>query len=125
MDARAYETSQEQRNSDKISKKDALLITKFIRKVATKSCCSKNYLQPFPRNKIEALRSKMHVKGSVYDRKYRELDLHKQILRDAYEKEMIMLEGMEVCSKAWTTIMILHRSFYYQYKADALIGKRT
>ena len=35
-----------------------------------------------------------------------------------------MLEGMEVCSKAWTTIMGLHRSSYYWYRADALSGKQ-
>ena len=67
----------------------------------------------------------MHVQGSVYHRKHRQLDVHKQIHRDADGKEMIMLEGFEMCSKAWTTIMGLHRSSYYRYKADALVGKRT
>ena len=38
---------------------------------------------------------------------------------------MITLEGFEVCPKAWTTIMGLHKSSYYQYKADALVGKRA
>ena len=38
---------------------------------------------------------------------------------------MITLEGMEVCSKAWITIMGLHGSSYYRYKADALVGKHT
>ena len=67
----------------------------------------------------------MHVQGSVYHRKHRQLDVHKQIHRDADGKEMITLEGFEVCPKAWTTIMGLHRSSYYRYKADALVGKRA
>ena len=67
----------------------------------------------------------MHVQGSVYHRKHRQLDVHKQIHRDANGKEMITLEGFEVCPKAWTTIMGLHRSSYYRYKANALVGKRT
>ena len=67
----------------------------------------------------------MHVVGSVYHRKHRQLDVHKQIHRDADGKEMITLEGFEVCPKAWTTIMGLHRSSYYRYKADALVGKRA
>ena len=122
---RVYESSRERRNSNKIPRKEALLSTKSIRNVSSKSCCSKNYLQPFPRGKIEALRSEMYVEGGVYHRKHRQLDVHNQIHRDADGKEMIMLEGMEVCPKAWTTIMGLHRSSYYRYKVDALIGKRT
>ena len=34
----------------------------------------------------------MHVEGSVYHRKHRQLDVHKQIHRDADSKEMITLE---------------------------------
>ena len=49
--------------------------------------------------------------------------MHKQIYRDADGKEIIMLEGFEVCPKAWTTIIDLYRSSYYRYKADALVGK--
>ena len=48
-----------------------------------------------------------------------------QIHQDADEKGIITLEGMEVCPKAWTTIMDLHRSLYYQYKANTLVGKRA
>ena len=121
--AHPYDSSRERRSTEKIPKKEALLSAESIRKVATKTCCSKSYLQPFPRDKIEALRSEMHVQGSVYHRKHRQLDVHKQIHRDADGKEMITLEGFEVCPKAWTTIMGLHKSSYYRYKADALVGK--
>ena len=67
----------------------------------------------------------MHVEGSVYHRKYKHLDTHKQIHRDADGKEMITLEGIEVYPKAWTTIMGLHKSLYYRYKANTLVGKRA
>ena len=67
----------------------------------------------------------MHVKGSVYHWKHRQLDVHKQIYRDADGRDMITLEGMEVCPKAWTTIMEVHMSSFYRYKADALIGKQA
>ena len=125
VDARPYESSRGQRNSERIPKKEALLTVKSIRNVSTMSCCSKNCLQCFPRDRIEALRSKMHVKGSVYHWKNRQLDVHKQIHRDVDGRDMITLEGMEVCPKAWTTIMGVHRSSFYRYKADALIGKRA
>ena len=58
-----------------------------------------------------------------YNKKHRQLDVHKQIHRDADGRDMITLEGMEVYPKAWTTIMGIHRSSFYRYKADALIGK--
>ena len=51
--------------------------------------------------------------------------MHKQIHRDTDGRDMITLEGMEVCPKAWSTIMRVHRSSFYRYKADALIGKRA
>ena len=123
--ARPYESSRGRRNSDKVPKKEALLIVESIRNVSTMSCCSKNCLQRFPRDRIEALRSEMHVERSVYHRKHRQLDVHKQIHRDVDGKDMITLECMEVCPKAWTTIMGVHRSSFYRYKADALIGKRA
>ena len=123
--ARPYDSSRERRNAEKIPKKEALLNAESMRNMATKTCCSRSCLQPFPCDKIEALRSEMHVQGSVYHRNHRQLDVHKQIHRDADGKEMITLEGFEVCPKAWTTIMGLHRSSYYRYKADALVGKCT
>ena len=67
--------------------------------------------------------SKMHVEGNVYHRKHRQLDVNNQIHQDADKKEMIILKGMEVCPKAWTTIIGLHKSLYFQNKADALIEK--
>ena len=54
----------------------------------------------------------MHVKGSVYHQKHRQLNVHKKIHRDADGRDMIILEGMEVCPKAWTTIMEVHRSSF-------------
>ena len=122
--ARSYESSWDGRNSNKIPKKVALLSVDSIANVSIKSCCSRNYLKPFSHDKIDALKSEMHVEGSVYYRKHRQLDVHKQIHWDANGKE-IMLEDMEVCPKAWTTIMGLYRSSYYQYKANALVGKHT
>ena len=125
MGAHPYESSRGRRNSNKILKNEALFTIELIRNVSTMSCCSKNYLQHFFRDRIEALRSEMHVEGSVYHRKHRQLDVHKQIHRDADRKHMITLEGMEVCPKAWTTIMGVHISSFYRYKANALIGKRA
>ena len=49
----------------------------------------------------------------VVHQKHRQLDVHKQIHRDANRRDMITLEGMEVCPKICTTIMGVHRSSFY------------
>ena len=67
----SYENSRGRRNSDKIPKKKALCTVESIKNVLTMSCCSKNCLQSFLCNRIEALRFEMHVEGSVYHRKHR------------------------------------------------------
>ena len=69
--AHLYKSSRGRRNCDRVPKKEALLIVESIRNVSTMSCYSKNYLQRFPCDRIEALWFEMHVKGSVYHRKHR------------------------------------------------------
>ena len=123
--AHPCKSSRGQRNSERIPKKEALLTIKSIRNVSTMSYCSKNFLQRFLHDRIEALRSEMHVEGSVYHWKYRKLDVHKKIHRDANGRDMITLEGIKVYPKAWTTIMGVHKLSFYRYKAHALIGKRA
>ena len=68
--ARPYESSRGQRNSDRVPKKKALLTVESIRNVSTMSCCSKNCLQRFSCDRIEALRSEsmsnaMYIIGSI------------------------------------------------------------
>ena len=122
VDAHPYESSRGQRNSDKIPKKEALLTVESIRNVTTMSCCSKNYLQYFPHDRIEALKC-MSEKDVYHLKHLRQLDVHKQIHRDANGKDMITMEGMEVSPKAWTTIMEVLRSSFYRYQVVPLIGK--
>ena len=76
--ARPYESSRGWRNFDRVPKKEALFTIESIRNVSTISYCSKNCLQRFPHDRIDALQSEMHVEWSVYHRKHRQLDVHKQ-----------------------------------------------
>ena len=55
----------------------------------------------------------MYVEDGVHHRKHRHVDVHKQIHQDTNGKEMVMLEGIDMCPKAWTTIMGLYRTSYY------------
>ena len=101
---RSYKTTRERRNVDIPGKKERVLTTKAIYEVSTKSCCERNCVQPFPRSEIEAIRSELHVKGGVYNRKSVLLEVHRQVHKDSNGKEWITLKGREVCPSAWQTI---------------------
>ena len=122
---RAYESSREKVVPDVPPKKESLLTQQSIVEVSTKTCCEKNCLQPFPRSRIQAIRTEIHVDGGVYFRKNCLLNVHKQIHRDATGKEMITLEGVEVCPTAWWTIHGISRATFYRYKESAKAGKRA
>ena len=64
---RSNETTRERRNVDIPPKKERVLTTEAIHEVSIKSCCERNCVQPFPRSKIEAIRSELHVNRGVYN----------------------------------------------------------
>ena len=122
---RSYKTTCERRNVDIPPKKERVLSTEAIHAVSTKSCCERNCVQPFPRSKIEALRSELHVNGGVYNRKSVLLEVHRQVHKDSNGKEWITLKGREVCPSAWQTIHAISRATYYRYKEMATLGKQA
>ncbi len=122
---RPYDSTRERREPQRPPKRESLLSMEEITRVSSKFCCHKTCLQPFPRAKIQALRSQMYLEGDVYFRKHRLLDVHRQIHRDAQGRDMITLEGIEVCPTTWYTIMGINRATYYRYKDQARSGMRA
>jgi hypothetical protein len=106
-------------------KKVLKLSMKSINSVLTVNCCRRNCVQPFPRAKIDALRSQFFHEGGQYFKSHRLLDVHRQIHLDAYGNKMIMLEGVDVCPVAWYTIMGVSRATYYRWKVNANNGLRA
>ena len=121
---RPYETTRERREPPVPPKRDFILSTEAINAVSSKVCCPLNCVQPFPRAKIQALRTQLYVTGSVYFRKHVLLEVHRQIHRDARGKDMITLEGIEVCPTAWSLIHSVSRATFHRYKGQAESGMR-
>ena len=122
---RSYKTTHARRNVDIPGKKERVLNIEAIHEVSTKSCCERNCVQPFPRSEIEAIRSELHVKGGVYNRKSVLLEVHRQVHKDSNGKEWITLKGREVYPSAWQTIHAISRATYYRYKEMATLGKQA
>ncbi len=97
LGTRPYDSSRQRKERNRPTKKEYLTSTEAINGVASIVCCARNCLQPFPRSKIQALRAQMYLEGDVYFRKHRLLDVHTQIHQDVEGKELITLEGIDVC----------------------------
>jgi hypothetical protein len=93
--------------------------TQSINSVSSIVCYKKNCVQPFPRAKIQALRSQFFQEGGQYFKIHRLLDVHRQIHHDSLGNEMIRLEGIDVCPIAWYTIMGVSKATYYRWKVNA------
>ena len=122
---RTYESSQERREPNSAPKKEALLTMQAITEVSTKTCCQKNCLQPFPQGQIQAIRSQLHVDGGVKFRKFQLLQVHKQIHPGIDGKDVVTLEGVDVCPAAWRAIHGVSKATFYRYREMSKAGMRA
>ena len=60
-----------------------LLTQESINAISSKTCCSQNCVQPFPREKIRAFRECMYHNSTFKYRAFMKTEVHKQIHRDA------------------------------------------
>ena len=112
-------------NLENTPKKEALLTMQAITEVSTKNCCQKNCLQPFPREQIQAIHSQLHVDGGVKFRKFQLLQVHKQIHPSVDGKDVVTLEGVDVCSAAWREIHGVSKATFYRYREMSRAGMRA
>ena len=122
---RAYESSRERREPENTPKKEALLTMQAITEVSTKNCCQKNCLEPFLRGQIQAIRSQLHVDGGVKFRKFQLLQVHKQIHPGVDGKDVVTLEGVDVCPAAWREIHGVSKATFYRYRKMSRAGMRA
>ena len=106
-------------------KKEALLTMQAITEVSTKTCCQKNCLQPFPQGQIQAIPSQLHVDGGVKFRKFQLLQVHKQIHPGIDGKDVVTLEGVDVCPAAWRAIHGVSKAIFYRYREMSKVGMRA
>ena len=71
-------------------------------------------MQHYPRAKITVLRSHMYSKTTVQFRNHIKLDIHRQFHRDAADRNVVTLEGIDVCPFTWMKIMDVSSSTFYR-----------
>ena len=93
-----------------------------INAVASNTCCIQSCVQHYPRAKITVLRSRMYDKTTVQFRNHIKLDVHKQFHRDATCRNVVTLEGIDVCPFAWMKIMGVSSTTFYRNAKSAAAG---
>jgi hypothetical protein len=109
----------------RITKVERLLWTEDINLVSSHICCKLNCVQPFPREKILAVRNQMWRDSDVRLRTHVKLDVHKQFHNDSNGNRVVTLEGINMCSTAWQLIMDVSRATFFRYAEAATSGHRA
>jgi hypothetical protein len=108
-----------------ITKAERLLSMEDINLVSSHMCCKSNCVQPFPRDKILAIRNQMWWDSDVRLRRHVKLDVHRQLHNDNNGNRVVTLEGINMCSTAWQLIMGVSRTTFFQYAEAATSGDRA
>ena len=99
-----------------------LMTPQSINAVASNTCCSLSCVQHYPRAKITVLRSCMYDKTTVQFRNHIKLDIHRQFHKNATGKNVVTLEGIDVCPFAWMKIMGVSSTTFYRNAKFAAVG---
>ena len=119
---RSYDSSVRIPPTPVSTKSSVLLSDQAINSVAGNACCSRICVQHFPREKIKVLRSRMYLGTSVQFRRHIKLDVHRQFHVDTNRRNVVTLEGTDVCPAAWQLIMGVSETSFYKHANDAAAG---
>jgi hypothetical protein len=108
-----------------ITKAERLLSMKDINLVSSDVCYKLNCVQPFPREKILAVRNQMWWDSDVRLRRHMKLDVHRQFHNDGNGNRVVMLEGINVWSTVWQLIMGVSRATFFRNTEAAASGNRA
>ena len=96
-----------------------LMTPQSINAVASNTCCTQSCVQHYPRAKITVLRSHMYDKTTVQFKNHIKLNVHRQFHRDATGRNVVTLEGIDVCPFAWMKIMGVSLTTFYRNAKSA------
>lgn len=97
-------------------KSSGLLSQESINSVSSKVCCTRNCVQPFPREKIRCFRERMYSGTSYQFRFHMKLDIHRQVHRNADGKRVVTVEGIDVCLPAWRHIAGVSEATFHRFQ---------
>ena len=90
-----------------------LLTQESINAVSSKTCCSQNCVQPFPRAKIRAFRERMYHNSTFKHRAFMKMEVHRQVHQDSCGRKMVIVEEIPFCMRAWMHISGVPESTFY------------
>ena len=99
-----------------------LMTLQSINSVASNTCCSLSCVQHYPRAKITVLQSCMYDKTMVQFRNHIKPDVHKQFHRNATGRNVVTLEGIDVCPFARMKIMGVSSTTFYRNAKFVVAG---
>ena len=91
-------------------KSKALFTQEFINVVSSKTCCSQNCIQPFPKEKIRAFRERMYYNSTFKHKAFMKTEVHRQVHRDTHGRRMVTIDEILVCMQAWIYIYPVSRN---------------
>ena len=106
-------------------KSKELLTQDSIHAVSTKICCSRNCVQPFPRDKIRAFRERMYRNSTFKHRTYMKMDVHRQVHVDERGRRMVSIDNTPVCMRAWMHIAGVPEATFYRYQSYMRHGREA
>jgi hypothetical protein len=119
---RSYDNSSRNYHAPVSRKAQTLLTPQSINAVASNTCCSQHCVQHYPREKIKILRSRMYEKTTVQFKNHIKLDVHRQFHTNSTGRNVVTLEGIDVCPFAWMKIMGVSSSTFYRNAQNAAAG---
>ena len=99
-----------------------LMTPQSINAVASNTCCTQSCVLHYSRAKITVLRSRMYDKTTMQFRNHIKIDVHRQFHRDATGRNVVTLEGIDVCPFAWMKIMGVSLTTFYRNAKFAAAG---
>ena len=122
---RPYELGERNPRVVRTKREEQLLTLESVNLVASKMCCSKNCCQPFPREKIMALRKQMYESSDFKFKAHFKIDVHNRFHQAPDGSMMVTTEGIDVCARAWQHITGVPPATFYRKKAEATAGLRA
>ena len=99
-----------------------LMTPQFVNAVASNTCCSQSCVQHYLRAWITVLRSCIYDKTTMQFKNHIKLDIYRQFHRDATSRNVVTLEGIDVCQFAWMKIMDVSSSTFYRNAKFGVAG---
>jgi hypothetical protein len=121
---RKYRYDRRTRAAASENKKTEMLSLESVARVIVEQCCTKDCTRKFSIPTIRALRTEMHLQ-TFQAKSTRNLDVHRMTHKGVgREKELVTLEGIDVCLHAWRSIHNVSLRTFQRYKAKAAADVR-